>query len=756
MSAAAVFLLIANDGKSDRMIMATQLLNQRIKDIMQMRRAGGKSDITPTLVDIERTHLLYVNAHFKPYAAIAYEYNKVRPQTGGINFGNSMQFSIPQFGDFFFDMVVNVGLPSVTGTKISFPSTPPILQSFLPSPPTPPSISSFSALPSLPTEPSNPFTTPTSVSFPGYSHTIKNQHSPYSNQVMNGKSDSTTFHSYVQYQFTDALATGLKTDLSDPSVAEPTGLPSSNVPVNNLVHYCEYPGHFLFPSIKFDVNGNPLDQYSNIVSIMSDKVHVPPNKRWGYNTLIGQQNTKNGTGSLFTSKVVDYEFNQGQGLLGGLVTAFDPKQSGSEVCLFNNVPNTPLTGNSQGGNNVTALNALSPAAQANPADANSAQTSIGQNLIQVVDGPQTPKPTQPPLSLWIPLQFWFNKSVSLAIPSVSIPYGQRFITFAISESQSSNSGNLYYQKPGAFLKRTLMYNSKAPNVPITSLNDVDTVENDYTAWGGPDGAGEKPSHPGISFPAPISNGLNVTSPLSAELYINNIFVNPEIHDIYIKRIGFSLIRVHREQNTSLSGQGNSEVLLSALKWPIEYMYIALQPSWNKSSVQNPNASRDWHRFSKNLSAFPTTLLTGNNYSESVPSGPSSSDSTSTFIGQNSTQGNQYWIPSQTTDALSIISHGITIFDNFPSTFYNAYLPFKYSDPCWITPEDNSLMFITFCLFPGSYQPSGHLNISRARETYVNVASTYVSSNGRCNFNVVASAINFLLISDGSAVLRYST
>ena len=136
MSAAAVFLLIANDGKSDRMIMATQLLNQRIKDIMQMRRAGGKSDITPTLVDIERTHLLYVNAHFKPYAAIAYEYNKVRPQTGGINFGNSMQFSIPQFGDFFFDMVVNVGLPSVTGTKISFPSTPPILQSFLPSGPT--------------------------------------------------------------------------------------------------------------------------------------------------------------------------------------------------------------------------------------------------------------------------------------------------------------------------------------------------------------------------------------------------------------------------------------------------------------------------------------------------------------------------------------------------------------------------------------------------------------------------------------------
>ena len=79
MSAGAVFKLIANDGKADRMIMATKLLNQRIKDVMCARRRAGKADVTPTLVDLERTHILYVNAHFKPFAAIGYEYNKVRP-----------------------------------------------------------------------------------------------------------------------------------------------------------------------------------------------------------------------------------------------------------------------------------------------------------------------------------------------------------------------------------------------------------------------------------------------------------------------------------------------------------------------------------------------------------------------------------------------------------------------------------------------------------------------------------------------------
>lgn len=58
MSAGAVFRLIANDGKADRMIMATELLNQRIRDIMCLRKMQNYPDPTPTLVDIERTHIL--------------------------------------------------------------------------------------------------------------------------------------------------------------------------------------------------------------------------------------------------------------------------------------------------------------------------------------------------------------------------------------------------------------------------------------------------------------------------------------------------------------------------------------------------------------------------------------------------------------------------------------------------------------------------------------------------------------------------
>lgn len=38
--------------------MATELLNQRIKDVMCMRAKQGFQDPTPTLVDIEKTHIL--------------------------------------------------------------------------------------------------------------------------------------------------------------------------------------------------------------------------------------------------------------------------------------------------------------------------------------------------------------------------------------------------------------------------------------------------------------------------------------------------------------------------------------------------------------------------------------------------------------------------------------------------------------------------------------------------------------------------
>lgn len=73
MATGGIFQIITNDGKQDRMLMATALLHDRLDKIWRVKKAlnpGLKDDdvrVLPSLIDIEKTHILFTNAHFKPY-----------------------------------------------------------------------------------------------------------------------------------------------------------------------------------------------------------------------------------------------------------------------------------------------------------------------------------------------------------------------------------------------------------------------------------------------------------------------------------------------------------------------------------------------------------------------------------------------------------------------------------------------------------------------------------------------------------------
>lgn len=68
MATGGIFTIITNDGKQDKMLMASELLRNRLEAVMAARRANPAiADPTPTLLDIEKTHILFVNAHFKPF-----------------------------------------------------------------------------------------------------------------------------------------------------------------------------------------------------------------------------------------------------------------------------------------------------------------------------------------------------------------------------------------------------------------------------------------------------------------------------------------------------------------------------------------------------------------------------------------------------------------------------------------------------------------------------------------------------------------
>ena len=626
--------------------MATELLVQRIKDIMCMRAKQGFPDPTPTLVDIERTHILFVNAHFKPFAAIGYEYNKVRTNTGQPQFGGSVQFSIPQFGDFFNDMVVNASLAATSASVGLCPA--------------------FGAYIGA----TDQVTTATSK--------------------ISATSNVTTgvYTKYVQ-EYVDVQG-----NLLTPGTSA----------VSNFVRYAEFPGQRLFKKVKFEVNGNPLDEYTAEAMLFHQKFRVAPNKLIGWKRLVGQEVPVEGYSDLI---------------------------SVAGTSKWPNLPNpAPVNANS---GPLDLLDQNGGAVVGTPVSS----ATTARRLILVVSGPQTPKLVQPAIDLWVPLIFWFNKDTRLSIASVSIPYGQRFITIDIE-----NQVNILFVAPGNCYSR----------VTVQQYGAIGTAKGTAAA------VGVRAVSTYISLTPVLAAGsvIDTTQQITnMELYINNIFVNPEIHDIYIKRIGFSLIRVHRYQSNR-EAVSTDNVLLSQLKWPIETMYVGLRPAVN-IALSNVNQYRDWHHL---------TLLTDSVVQESAKSRQDfAADTTLAINATNNliTMTSQVTsgiitvpLTVETIDNLQLQAHGINIFQQFKTQFFRDYLSYTFGGANINTPEDLGAVLMNFCLYPGTYQPSGHINVSRAREFYLQFVSSYCSSSTPCDLLVLAYAINFILISDGSAVLRYST
>lgn len=672
MSAGGVFKLLASDGRSDRMIHATDLLNARIRDIMCQRRAHGLPDVTPTLADIERTHILFVNAHYKPFAALAYEYTKVRAQSGTIAWGGQILFSIPAYGEFFSDMVAHITLSAVSATAGRVPDLP--------------------------------------LDFVG-------PDDPHLNESGTAKISSRS----VDVGGIDAPTGNITTIYTHEYVNAAGDVLTPGNPAQNFVRYCEYPGEMLFKEVKFEINGNPLDAYTREATMFYRKFWILHDKQDGWKRLVGQEVPVDG-------------YSNATSIAGA--NAFTAPMAG-------------LTDQS-GANSIVGTNAAS---------------ITSRKVVQVVSGFQTPKLIQPEMHLWIPLLFWFNKDIRLAIPSVSIPYGQRFITVTL-ESQE----NVVYTAPSNIYLR-LTVEQRTSVVDSSNIRQVVDVKRQIL-------------YEPVMIPESVVNSAQT---MLAELYVNNIFVNPEIHDIYIRRIGFTLVRVHRlqKQQTTLT---NDNVLLSQLKWPTELIYIGMLPTEN-IMASNPNKWRDWHNltvvtdeilYNVNRSSgqvdpvdpyvhaailaianssvgetLPTPVPTPfsdtyPNYTLPTPPVPRTFSSFDAF--------EQIDVPKyrETIQSLKVTVQGNDIIDTFSTPFFRDYTPWYYGQNIMRTPVDLGALLINFCVYPGHYQPSGHINISRAREFYVQYMSDYCGTSTPCEFIALGIALNFLLISDGSAVLRFTS
>ncbi len=487
MSTGALLTLLSNDGKLDSMLTADGLLSEHLSKVRQARRSNPRyTDDTPSLVDIEQTHILFVNAHFKPYAALAYEYQKTRNTAGNPQLGGNVQFSIQQFGEFINDMVLHIVLDAPTLTQGSVPT-------------------------------------------PGQ--------------------DEAYFR------------------------------------------YFDYVGEQLVYQVSFEVNGNKLDEYDAVYNVMYRQLLLGSNKISGWNRCVGQENALRGYENQSTTVVQAYR---------------------REAKIFN--------------------------------------------------GFQTPSISKTTaLEIFMPLHFWF-RDPRVAFPSVAVPAGQRLV-----------------------------------NVTLASFAQILAIVTRGV------GSGATLSVPNVS---------------TMELFVNNIFVTKEVHDIYIKRVGFNLIRLHLH-HTDTANAASMQIQLTRLKFPVESLFVGILLA---SQASNPTK---WHKFTQVTdTAFGATVT--------AP------------------------VEARLMTNMQIIAHGIPLYQSLGSEFYNSYIPLNYGGYNLNTPSDTGLNVVTFCLYPGSYQPSGHINTSRAREFFIQFASTIINSGTTGTLHVYATCLNILMIADGSAILRYTT
>lgn len=314
------------------------------------------------------------------------------------------------------------------------------------------------------------------------------------------------------------------------------------------------------------------------------------------------------------------------------------------------------------------------------------------------DGPQTPRFYQPGFDMFIPLQLWMVRDASQALLNDLVPNTQRTVVIDLAPLDQ------------------LLY-AYAPN---------------------PDAPSEL-----MRVPLPISR-----LPIVTNLYVNNLWTNPEVHDIFASRTGFSLLRVHQRMVKPLQNTVD-RVQLTQLKYPLEYLMAGIR------SRQNADDPDHWILMGAAAERPPATKLV-------VPA-----------LIWNAALGINQLVAREARDTstlepiaatMSITAHGIDLYPQaMPASFYNAYLPIRYAPMShMVAPLDASALLVSFCLYPGARNVSGNYNASAGRELYLNYtlrpdsALTVNYKAGDASLVVCASALNFLVRKGDQVSLRYST
>lgn len=295
------------------------------------------------------------------------------------------------------------------------------------------------------------------------------------------------------------------------------------------------------------------------------------------------------------------------------------------------------------------------------------------------NGYQTLKNTQDVVDLFIPLLFWFNTDPRLALPNNFSPLGQVQV-----RAKFQNDNQL-----------------------MTCLDVVDGIYHE-------------------NYNKPAFN--------ECQLYTRHIFISADIQDLFISKIGFVLVRIHKQIEKQLDKNNDSISLSADLKFPTEEVFIYCRPDINESGIDSLNT---WYKNSVlNLVQIQTPVAYNIN---GTPS-----------FGINYIN---YYDETPIFTSFDLSVNGSSPHGNNNVNFYDSYLTYMAGKNI---SNASNMYYIPYTYFPNDHQPCGYLNMSKAREIYLNYSSHIIEDYAPVKLYMHAISLNFLLYTDSSAILKYIT
>lgn len=370
-----------------------------------------------------------------------------------------------------------------------------------------------------------------------------------------------------------------------------------------------------------------------------------------------------------------------------------------------------------------------------PASGAGGDIPCAREVAEILNGPQTPQYSQPPLSLVYPYKFDFCEAPSASIPILQIPGSKRQITTRIARADQCiftvSPYLVEYTTPGG-----------------AAVDDV------YTT--------------GLFYAKTTVVGSVVTNPdsfwRSVSMYVNMIYIDPLIQDLYVNQSIFSIVRKHVQYSHAVRDDLQM-IQLSTFHLGLEYMFCGVQwanltPSTVMEKVNTKPYALAWDTFVYPRAAGYTTSP---GWTAQVSAGP---EFARIGLNESSPLDPYYYFHNlQYTTNMQFTFQTFPI-DNtdpegFPNIICDAYVPyrigrFNISPNTSHSGEGSGIYMINFSFAPGSRTPAGYINISRGQEVFmIPSLNAEIPQDVKMRFVATGISLDFFYIAVGSINLRFT-